>query len=283
MWIRLVLAALVLVAGNAAAAPQDAATHFEKKVRPILVEKCLSCHAPEKQKGGLRVDSRSALLKGGERGAAIVPGKPSESLLLRALSHDGELKMPPKQKLSAAEIAAIREWVRAGAPWRDALTTRATPRAAERAFSAEEKTYWAFQPVKRPAVPVVRDPEHTIRNPIDAFLLAKLNDSGLSFAPPADKRTLIRRVTFDLTGLPPSPEEVEAFLKDDSPKSYEKLVDLLLATPAYGEKWGRRWLDVARYADSNGMDENLAHGNAWRYRDYVIRSCNADKPYDQFV
>src|SRR5262249_48871413 len=158
-----------------------------------------------------------------------------------------------------------REWVRLGATWPDAAASPA-PAAGDRAFTADEKAFWAFQPVKRPQVPEIRNPKHEIRNEIDRFLLAKLADNGLSFAPPADRRTLIRRLTFDLTGLPPTPEEVEAFLADESPDAYERLVDRLLASPAYGEKWGRRWLDVARYADSNGMDENLAYVNAWRYR-----------------
>jgi hypothetical protein len=280
------LAILLLVCdiavSPALAGPPDGAAFFEKKVRPVLAEKCVSCHGPEKQKGGLRLDSRAAVVKGGDRGPAVVAGKPGESLLLRALAHDGELKMPPRTKLPDAEIAAFKEWVRLGAPWPDAAATTPPAKAVERAFTPEEKAFWAFQPVKRPPIPRSRDAKGS-GHPIDAFLLAKLRDSGLSLAPPADRVTLIRRVTFDLTGLPPTPQEVDAFLADDSPDAYEKLVDRLLASPAYGEKWGRRWLDVARYADSNGMDENLAHANAWRYRDWVIRSFNADKPYDRFV
>ncbi len=190
--------------------------------------------------------------------------------------------MPPKNKLPAAEIAAFKEWIQAGAPWPDSATTVA-PKGGERTFTAEEKAFWAFQPVKRPAVPQIRNPKAEIRNDIDRFLLAKLSDNGLSFAPPTDKQTLIRRVTFDLTGLPPTPEDVDAIMNNDTPDAYEKLVDKLLASSAYGEKWGRRWLDVARYADSNGMDENLAYVNAWRYRDWVIKALNADKPYDAFV
>ncbi|HEY1190419.1 MAG TPA: DUF1549 domain-containing protein, partial [Gemmata sp.] len=274
----------MLAPGAACAAPPDDGAHFEKKVRPVLVEKCVSCHGPEKQKGGLRVDSLAALLQGGESGPALVPGKPNESLLFRVLAHDGELKMPPKNKLPAAEIAAVKVWVQAGAPWPNSKPTPASPpKPGGRVFTAEEKAFWAFQPVRRPAVPDVRNPKSEIRNEIDRFLLAKLSDNGLSFAPPADRRALLRRVTFDLTGLPPTGAEIEAFLADDSPAAYEKVVERLLASGGYGEKWGRRWLDVARYADSNGMDENLAYVNAWRYRDYVIRSFNADKPYDRFV
>ncbi len=273
--------ALVTLSPTGFAAPPD--THFEKQVRPVLVEKCVSCHGPDKQKGGLRVDSRAALLAGGDRGAAIVPGKPGESLLLRALAHDGELKMPPKTKLPMAEIAAIKQWVQAGAPWPDSGSPTVAPKAAERTFTPEEKAFWAFQPVRRPPVPEIRNPKVAIRNDIDRLLLAKMSDNGLSFAEPADRRTLLRRVTFDLTGLPPTSAEVDAFLSDESLNAYDDVVERLLASPAYGEKWGRKWLDVARFADSNGMDENLAYVNAWRYRDYVIKSFNADKPYDQFV
>ncbi len=178
----------------------------------------------------------------------------------------------------------MTDWVKAGAPWPQSVATVPnTPKATPRNFTQEERNFWAFQPVKRPAVPTISDPKIRIRNDIDRFLLAKLQANHLSLAQPADKRTLIRRVTFDLTGLPPTPEETETFLKDNSPDAYEKLVERLLASTGYGEKWGRRWLDVARYADSNGMDENLAYVNAWRYRDWVIESFNSDKPYDQFV
>ena len=284
---RMRLTVLVFLIGMTAASAQPATDHFEKKVRPLLIEKCISCHGPEKQKGGLRLDSRAGLLTGGDRGAAVVPSKPGESLLMHTLAHDGEVKMPPKNKLSATEIAAVREWVQAGAPWPNSETTQAKAppisKAAPREFTPEERKYWAFQPVTRPIAPAVRDAEGSVRNDIDRFLLAKLQEKGLSFAAPADKRTLIRRVTFDLTGLPPTPAEIEAFVKDSSPKAYENLVERLLASPGYGEKWGRRWLDIARYADSNGMDENLAYINAWRYRDWVIKSFNADTPYDQFI
>ena len=283
---RALFTMLSIVAGAAWASAQPAIDHFEKKVRPLLVEKCVACHGPEKQKGGLRVDSRSALLLGGDRGTAIVAGKPKESLLLHTLAHDGEVKMPPKNKLSPAEIAAVTEWVQAGAPWPNSEATApmpVAPKAGPREFTREEQNYWAFQPVKRPTAPVISDSKVPLRNDIDRFLLAKLHEKGLSFAPAADRRTLIRRITFDLTGLPPTTAEVDAFMKDDAPDAYDKLVERLLASPGYGEKWGRRWLDVARYADSNGMDENLAYVNAWRYRDWVIKSVNDDKPYDQFI
>ncbi len=274
--------ALLMLVGflptSLAAAPDDA-DFFEKKVRPLLVEKCQSCHGAEKQKGNLRVDSMAALLAGGDRGAAVVPGKPDESLIVRVLAYDGDVKMPPKNKLPNAEIAVFKEWVQRGAAWPESIAVVAAPKvvAASREFTAEERGFWAFQPVRPQPVPA------TGSHPVDAFLLAKLREQNQSFAPPADRRTLIRRITFDLTGLPPTATEVDAFVKDDSTDAYEKLVDRLLASSAYGEKWGRRWLDVARYADSNGMDENLAYVNAWRYRDWVIRAFNSDKPYDEFV
>jgi hypothetical protein len=270
---------LALIGGVRAATPDE---QFEKVIRPLLLEKCVGCHGEKKQKGDLRLDSLAGMLKGGESGPAVVPGKPEQSLLVTAVRHNESLKMPPKEKLPAADIAALAAWVKAGAVWPDAKPVVPEPvkPAAVRAFTDAEKAFWAFQPVRKPAVP---SSEFRVPSDIDAFLMAKRKEKGLTASPEADKRTLIRRLTFDLTGLPPTAAEVEAFEKDDSPEAWDKLVDRLLASSAYGEKWGRRWLDVARYADSNGMDENLAHGNAWRYRDYVIRSFNADKPYNQFV
>ena len=265
-----------------AASPSD---QFEKVVRPLLVEKCIGCHGEQKQKGDLRLDSLSSLLKGGESGPAVVPGKPEQSLLITAIRHSEQLKMPPKEKLPTSDIAALAAWVKAGAVWPDAKPAVPSPAksAAVRTFTDEEKGFWAFQPIRKPKLSDVSGVEFPVSNPIDAFIATGLKAKGLTPAPTADKRTVIRRLTFDLTGLPPTVAEVEAFENDTSPEAWDKLIDRLLASPAYGEKWGRRWLDVVRYADSNGMDENLAHGNAWRYRDYVIRSFNADKPYNQFV
>ena len=270
-----VVCLLAFVIGARAANPDE---QFEKVIRPLLVEKCLGCHGEKKQKGDLRLDSLAAMLKGGESGPAIVPGKPEQSLLVTAVRHNESLKMPPKEKLPAADIAALAAWVKAGAVWPDAKPVVPEPAkpAAVRTFTDGEKAFWAFQPVKV-------TPAATGKNPIDHFIDEKRKATGVTAAPAADQRTLIRRLTFDLTGLPPTAAEVDAFENDTSPEAWDKLVDRLLASSAYGEKWGRRWLDVARYADSNGMDENLAHGNAWRYRDYVIRSFNADKPYNQFV
>lgn len=248
---------------------------FEKSVRPVFVEHCQKCHGADKQWGNLRLDSRQALLAGGDRGPAIAPGKPDESLLLQAVRHlDDDLKMPPEgEKLSEPQIAAIARWIAEGA---------AFPASAGPATRKRDPRHWAFQPPADPPLPAVTHSAWPQQG-LDAFILAGLEAANLSPAPPADRRTLARRVTFDLTGLPPAPEEIEAFLTDDSPAALERLVDRLLASPAYGERWGRHWLDVARYSDSNGLDENVAHGNAWRYRDYVVASFNADKPFDTFL
>jgi hypothetical protein len=212
------------------------------------------------------------LLKGGSRGPSIVVGNPAGSLLIRAVRHlEGNLKMPPGPKMTDADAALLARWVEMGAPW----GTPVAPRDSGANF-------WSLVPAVEPVVPNVKDPAW-VKNPIDAFVLAKLEDKGLRPAPPADKRTLIRRATYDLTGLPPTPEEVKAFLDDDSPEAFQKVVKRLLASPRYGERWGRHWLDVARYADSNGLDENLVYRNAYRYRDYVIRAFNQDKPFDRFI
>lgn len=256
---------------------------FEKNVRPVLVEKCVDCHSGEEPESKLRLDSLEGLLTGGTRGPSIVPGSPRKSLLISAINHGELLQMPAKEKLSAKSIADITHWVKMGAPWPNAkIPVKKLSRKTKIHFTAKDRQFWAFQQPKQLSVPVVKNQEW-VRNPIDAFILHELEKKHLSPAPSADLRTLIRRVTYDLTGLPPSPKEVQNFLNDKSPTAYEKLIDRLLASPRYGEKWGRHWLDVARYADSNGMDENLAFANAFRYRDYVIRAFNHDKPYDRFL
>ncbi|MFO0798470.1 MAG: PSD1 and planctomycete cytochrome C domain-containing protein [Gemmataceae bacterium] len=262
----LVVALLLVPAARA----QDT-RHFETRVRPLLAENCFKCHGPDRQRGDLRLDTADGFKKGGGSGTPLVtPGRPDDSLLLRAVRHaDGVEKMPPEGKLTAAQVADLAAWVRAGAPY---------PASVAKAPAADPAKHWAFLPLRQ-----ARNPKPELPNPIDGFVLAKLAAAGLTPAPPADPRALIRRATFDLTGLPPAPEEIEAFLTDTSPDAFAKVVDRLLASPAYGERWGRHWLDVARYADSNGLDENVAHGTAWRYRDYVVRSLNADKPYDQFL
>ncbi|MGE5195558.1 MAG: PSD1 and planctomycete cytochrome C domain-containing protein [Deltaproteobacteria bacterium] len=248
--------------------------HYETSVRPLLVEHCQKCHGEKKQFAGLRLDSRAAILSGGDSGPAIVPEKPAESLLIRAVRQvDDDLKMPPKSKLTDRQIADLVRWVEMGAPF---------PVAAKAAAPNRDPNHWAFQPPVDPPVPAVKNAAWP-KSPLDNFILAKLEATGQSPAAPADRRILIRRVTFDLTGLPPTPAEIAVFLADQRPSAFADLVDRLLASPVYGERWGRHWLDVARYADSNGLDENVAHGNAWRYRDYVVSAFNHDKPYDRFL
>ncbi|MBC7817729.1 MAG: PSD1 domain-containing protein [Planctomycetaceae bacterium] len=247
---------------------------FETNVRPVLVEHCQKCHGDKKQWGGLRLDSREALMRGGDTGAVIVPGKPKESLLIRAVRHeDDDLKMPKEGKLTERQIADLVRWVEMGAPFPQATTAMKKTR---------DPNHWAFQTPAEPPVPAVKNSDWP-QSVLDRFLLAKIEEAGLSPAPRADKRTLIRRVTFDLTGLPPTPAEIDKFLADNSTDAFARVVDRLLESPRYGERWGRHWLDVARYADSNGLDENICHGNAWRYRDYVVAAFNSDKPFDRFV
>jgi cytochrome c553 len=280
---------LVCVAGATAGAAEPkpgpaALDFFEKRVRPLLAARCYSCHGPDsKARGGLRVDSLAGLLRGGDHGPALQPGKPEDSLLISAVNHGDVVKMPPKTRLPPQEIADLTAWVKMGAPWPDAVAQTGSVEASGKPlFTAEQRNFWAFQTPVRPPVPAVRDRSWP-RSPLDAFILAKLEEKGLRPAPPADRRTLIRRATFDLLGLLPSPEEVDAFLADGSPDALAHVVDRLLASPQYGERWGRHWLDVARYADSNGMDENLAQANAYRYRDYVVNALNRDTGYDRFV
>ena len=253
----------------------EAIEHFEKNVRPVFAEHCLKCHGPEKQWSNYRLDSRDAALRGGDLGVAIVPGKPEESPLLHAVrqSESADVSMPPKGKLTDAQIAHIEKWIRDGAAWPAQVVAQSKFR---------DPKHWAFQPVVDPPVPEVKN-KAAAETALDHFIVAKLEEQGLAPAPRADKRTLIRRATFDLTGLPPTPEEVEAFLADERPDAFAHVVERLLNSQAYGERWGRHWLDVVRYADSNGLDENVAHGNAWRYRDYVVDSLNRDKPFSQFV
>jgi hypothetical protein len=263
-----------------ASEPVNAPPTFNAQIRPLLKTHCFECHGEgEKLKGDLDLRLRRLIAKGGESGPAIVAGKPGTSLLLQRVT-SGE--MPPgKQKLSTVEIDLLERWVAAGAK-----VEAPEPESLAKGFQItdEDRMWWAFQPIRRPAVPELRNPSSPTRNPIDAFLLAKLGEKGLSFAAPADRLTLLRRITFDLTGLPPTPSEVNAFLKDNSADACEKLVERLLASPRYGERWGRHWLDVAGYADSEGgSPEDSVRTTAWKYRDYVIRSFNADKPFDQFI
>jgi cytochrome c553 len=255
---------------------------FENKVRPVLAEQCFRCHGADKQKGKLRLDSRAAALAGGERGPAFVPGDPDKSLLLQAVRQQGALVMPPGRKLRAEQIADLTQWIRLGAPWPAGDAAVPAIRRGEFQLTARDREHWAFQPVRRPAIPVVKGRAWSA-NPIDAFIRASLEAKGLQPNPPAGKRELIRRLTYDLTGLPPTPEEVEAFVADSSPLAYEKLVDRLLASPHYGEKWARHWLDLVRFAETNSYERDGDKPNAWRFRDYVIRAFNDDKPADRFI
>jgi hypothetical protein len=277
---RLLLFALQAPVWLAEVNAQDpkGAEFFEKQVRPVLAKHCYACHSSASQPvmGGLRLDSESAFRQGGSRGKAIIPGDPEKSLLVAAINYrDAGLRMPPNGKLADDEIAALTAWVKMGAPWGvNVVSVGADPSGGQ--------SFWAFQAPKETPIPQVHEPGW-VKTPLDAFILAGLEEKGLKPAPAADKRTLIRRATFDLTGLPPTPEEVQSFLADDSEDAFPRLMDRLLASPRYGEKWGRHWLDVARYGDSNGLDENLVYKNAYRYRDYVINAFNKDKPYDQFI
>ena len=258
---------------------------FEQQIRPLLIEHCYECHSGEEGKGGLRLDSREAILTGGDSGAALVPGDAEASLLVDAVRYGDIYQMPPEGKLADREVAALIKWVNAGAVWPTADTPEPSPgESSETAASTANSglEFWSFQPPQNPTPPTVQNRTWP-RSDLDRFVLAKLEAAGLEPAPPADRRTLIRRATFDLTGLPPTPEEIETFLEDDAPDAYARMIDRLLSSPRYGERWGRHWLDVARYADSNGLDENMAYANAYRYRDYVIDSFNADVPFNRFV
>lgn len=294
------VAASLLVGGGwyRCLADDAADRYFLDRVQPLIESRCVSCHNADKQKGGLRLDSRAAVLKGGDGGPSIVPGHPEKSLLLHAVLHTkDELKMPPKEKLSPKDIAVLEKWVADGAPWPVAAASTAVgatngvrlgdawtdPRnPIVRLFGGQRLDLWSFKPIRRPEPPAVRDHAWG-RNSIDRFILARLEKEGLRPSPEATRRALIRRLYFDLIGLPPRPQDVAAFENDRRIDAYERLVDRLLDSPRYGEHWGRQWLDVVRYSDSNGFDWDEFRPRAWRFRDYVIRSFNADKPFDRFI
>jgi len=284
---RLVLTAPILLlttAAHPALAADPAAdtpaqiAYFEKHVRPLLIRRCYSCHSDRAKppRGGLRLDSRDGWQKGGESGTAIRPRRPDDSLLIQAVRYrDDALQMPPKKKLSDQEIRILERWVASGA---------AGPRIESPTSGSRRGTgnHWAFQKIRPGPIPKGDGSQWSL-TPIDRFVLARLNAAGLAPAKAASRRVLIRRLSFDVTGLPPTPQQVARFLADRRPGAWERLVESLLASPHYGQRWGRHWLDVARYADSNGLDENVAYGNAWRYRDWVIDSLNADRPFDAFL
>ena len=280
-------------------AARDSGRFFEEKIRPILADHCFQCHSHEakKIKGGLLLDSREAALAGGDTAAAIVPGDPGKSLLIEAIGYaNADLQMPPKKgdgkKLSDGDIALLTGWVKMGAPYAKEAGQKMAVRAKS-GITDEDRKWWAFQPVKKVEPPAV-EKDALVRNDVDRFIEARLEKEKLAPAPEASPVALIRRVTFDVTGLPPTPEEVAAFVggtdgtngtnkSQPSHESYETLVDRLLASPRYGEHWARHWLDLARYAESDGYKIDEYRPHAWRYRDYVIQSLNADKPYDRFV
>ncbi|HEV8003277.1 MAG TPA: DUF1549 domain-containing protein, partial [Planctomycetaceae bacterium] len=253
---------------------------FEAKVRPVLAGTCQKCHGGTNHKGGLRLDSRESALKGGDSGAAVVPGNPSASPMIEAVNYRG-LEMPPTGKLKPREIEALAEWVKMGAPW-PKEQSKAGPSRGDFTITDEDRRYWAFQPIGHPEPPVVGKKDWAA-NPIDAFILARLEEKGLAPNPPAEPRVLIRRLFFDVIGLPPTPEEVDRFVANPSDEAYATLIDQLLSRKEYGERWGRHWLDVARFAQTNGYERDAEKPEAWRYRDYVINALNADKPYDRFI
>ncbi len=261
----------------------EGAKFFETKIRPVLMNKCAKCHSStaEKLKGGLLLDSREGLLKGGDTGAAIVPGNLDESLLITAIRYkDESLQMPPNGKLPQEVVADFEEWVKMGAP--DPRGTQATKAAAKAPVDLQKaRKFWSFQPPRMVEPPPVKEVTWP-RTDIDRFLLGALEAKSLHPVADAERPTLIRRVTFDLTGLPPTPEEVDAFMADSSADAFKRVVEQLLASPRFGERWGRHWLDVARFAESSGK-ANMMYPNAWRYRDWVIAAFNEDKPFDAFV
>ncbi|MEQ8784699.1 MAG: DUF1549 domain-containing protein [Pirellulaceae bacterium] len=252
---------------------------FESKVRPLLAENCYKCHGPDKQKGDLRLDAISTILEGGESGPALVPGKPEESLLIEAVNYQS-YEMPPAGKMKDEQIAILQQWVKIGAPWPDETAPVRVAKAPK--ITEEDRTWWAYQPVREVAAAQVDDGGWS-KNEIDQFVFRRLSEKNLTPADEADRIALLRRAYFDLHGLPPSPEETEQFLADTAPGAYERLIDRLLESPRYGERWARHWLDVVRYAESDGYREDAYRPHAWRYRDYVVRALNDDKPYDEFI
>jgi cytochrome c553 len=278
---------LFLAAGSAPARAADPTPEgiefFEKKIRPLLTENCFRCHSHEgKHKANLYLDSRTSILKGGDNGPAIKPGETEKSLLVQAIRYTGDIKMPKNSKLPDQAIADLTAWVKMGAPWPAEANPTANTTAVKTFDLKERAKHWSLQPLKPGELPAVKNADWP-RNAIDHYLLAKLEVNKLTPAPPADKRTLLRRVTFDLTGLPPTPAEIDAFLTDDSPDAYGKVVNRLLDSPHYGERWARHWLDLVRYAETCGHEYDFDLPEAFEYRDYVIRAFNADLPYDQFV
>jgi cytochrome c553 len=278
---RALLSMLALLAAPALRAAEPGVAFFETKIRPVLVEHCYRCHSTaKKQRGGLALDSRDGLRKGGDTGPALVPGKPNDSLLLSAVRYTEELRMPPKGKLPDAVVADLEKWIALGAP--DPRTAASASGSTKPLDVQAGRQFWAFQPPRRSPVPKVKDASWP-RGHTDAFLLAAVEAKGLRPAPDAERSVLLRRAYFDLIGLPPTPEQIDAFVGDRTPDAFARVVEELLASPHFGERWGRHWLDVARYAESSGGGRSLLFPDAWRYRDYVIEAFNSDTPYDRFI
>jgi len=287
-WLAASIANTTLAAEPPKLDKHAAEAFFETKVRPLLAEHCYKCHGPDRHKANLRLDSLHGLLTGGDSGPALVPGDAEHSLLLQAVRYgDDFVQMPPTRKLPDKLIADLTQWVKLGAPWpgadpAEARAAESKPKRPQVEITEEDRNYWFFRPIKRPPTPQVAAKGWT-RSPLDAFIAQRLEAKQVAAVAEADKRTLIRRVYFDLIGLPPAPEKVAAFVADRSPDAYDRLLDELLARPEYGERWGRHWLDVVRFAQTNGYERDGEKPYAWRYRDYVIQAFNDDKPYDRFV
>ncbi|QDV50417.1 PSD1 and planctomycete cytochrome C domain-containing protein [Gimesia fumaroli] len=273
-------------AANNKKLPAEQVEFFEKEIRPVLVKRCYACHGAKKQEASLRLDSHAWMMKGSDTGAAVVPGDPLKSRIIQVIQyHDDDSQMPPEGKMPPVEIAALTRWVKMGTPWpfseKDA---KAVPANGAYDFETLSQNHWSFRPVTKPELPKVKNQER-VNSFVDHFVLSRLEEKGLSLSPPVDRRKLIRRATVDLIGVPPTYEEVEAFVNDTAPDAYEKLIDRLLASPHYGERWGRHWLDVARYADTKGyvFTSERRYPYSYTYRDYVIRAFNEDLPYDRFI
>jgi len=287
---------LLLPCVTAIAAPPVDANHaeqmkaglalFKESVRSTLVNRCLNCHGGDHTEGGFNLASRELLLLGSDSGDAIVPGKPDESWLVHLITHEEEPTMPAEaSQMPEAEINAIKQWIALGAPYDKPLIGEEDPKVkwTERRIKPEDKKWWSFQPLQQVAPPAVDDPHQWGRNDVDRFVLRKLHEKNLTPNRPAERRKLIRRVYLDLIGLPPTPEQVEAFVNDPSANAYEKVVDELLASERYGERWARHWLDVARFAESDGFEHDYDRPYAYHYRDFVIKALNDDMPFDQFL
>ncbi len=274
------------VAANNKKIPAEQIEFFEKEIRPVLVKRCHACHGAKKQEASLRLDTHAWMMKGSDSGAAVVPGDPLKSRIIQVIQyHDDDSQMPPEKKMPDNEIAALTRWVKMGTPWpfseKDA---KLAPTNGAYDYETLAESHWSFQPVTKPQLPEVKDSQR-VSSPVDPFVIKRLEEKGLSLSPAVDRRKLIRRATVDLIGLPPTYQEVEAFVNDQSPDAYEKLIDRLLASPHYGERWGRHWLDVARYADTKGyvFTSERRYPYSYTYRDYVIRAFNEDLPFDQFI